>query len=132
MARYIASRALQALGVVLGVIVLTFVIARLSPGDPAVAYAGPRATAEQLAAVREQFGLDLPLWQQFLTYLAGLAQGDLGIALHDPASGGCRDGLHHNRANENQGAESTLAFQIALTEMTAAEHSLTHPALAHA
>jgi peptide/nickel transport system permease protein len=82
MARYIASRALQALGVVLGVIVLTFVIARLIPGDPAVAYAGPRATAEQLAAVREQFGLDLPLWQQFLTYLAGLAQGDLGIALH--------------------------------------------------
>ncbi len=61
-----------------------------------------------------------------------LGRNDLGIALHDPATGACRDGLHHNRANENQGAESTLAFQIALTEMTAAEHSLTHPALAHA
>jgi hypothetical protein len=61
-----------------------------------------------------------------------LGRNDLGIPLHDPASGGCRDGLHHNRANENQGAESTLAFQIALTEMTAAEHSLTHPTLAHA
>ena len=56
-----------------------------------------------------------------------LGRNDLGIPLHDPASGGCRDGLHHNRANENQGAESTLAFQIALAEMTAAEHSLTHP-----
>ena len=55
-----------------------------------------------------------------------LGRNDLGIPLHDPASGGCRDGLHHNRANENQGAESTLAFQIALAEMTAAEHSLTH------
>jgi hypothetical protein len=56
-----------------------------------------------------------------------LGRNDLGIPLHDPASGGCRDGLHHNRANENQGAESTLAFQLALAEMTAAEHSLTHP-----
>lgn len=56
-----------------------------------------------------------------------LGRNDLGIPLHDPASGGCRDGLHHNRVNENQGAESTLAFQLALAEMTAAEHSLTHP-----
>jgi hypothetical protein len=57
-----------------------------------------------------------------------LGRNDLGIPLHDPATGGCRDGLHHNRANENQGAESTLAFQISLVEMTAAEHSLTQPA----
>lgn len=55
-----------------------------------------------------------------------LGRNDLGIPLHDPASGGCRDGLHNDRANENQGAESTLAFQLALAEMTAAEHSLTH------
>lgn len=54
-----------------------------------------------------------------------LGRNDLGIPLHDPASGGCRDGLHHSRANENQGAESTLAFQLALAEMTAAEHSHT-------
>ena len=53
MARYIASRALQALGVVLGVIVLTFVIARLIPGDPAVAYAGPRATAPAVTRATE-------------------------------------------------------------------------------
>jgi glycosyltransferase involved in cell wall biosynthesis len=56
-----------------------------------------------------------------------LGRNDLGIPVYDPSSGGCRDGLHHNRANENQGAESTLAFQLALAEMTAAEHSLTHP-----
>jgi hypothetical protein len=47
--------------------------------------------------------------------------------LHDPASGGCRDGLHHNRANENQGAESTLAYQTALVEITAAQHLPAHP-----
>jgi peptide/nickel transport system permease protein len=82
MTRYLASRALQALGVVLGVVVLTFVIARLLPGDPAVAYAGPKATPEQLAEVRAEFGLDQPLWQQFFTYLGGLLQGDLGTSLH--------------------------------------------------
>ena len=56
-----------------------------------------------------------------------LGRNDLGVVLHDPSSGGCRDGLHHSRANENQGAESTLAFQLALAEMTAAEHALAHP-----
>jgi peptide/nickel transport system permease protein len=80
--RYIASRVLQALGVVVGVVILTFIIARLIPGDPAVAFAGPRATPEQLALVRAQFGLDGPMWQQFVTYVSGVARGDLGISLH--------------------------------------------------
>jgi len=39
-----------------------------------------------------------------------LGRNDLAVPLYDPATGGCRDGLHANRANENQGAESTLAF----------------------
>jgi glycosyltransferase involved in cell wall biosynthesis len=56
-----------------------------------------------------------------------LGRNDLGVPLHDPASGGCRDGLHHNRANENQGAESTLAYQTALVEITAAQHLPAHP-----
>ena len=42
---------------------------------------------------------------------------DLGLALYDAQSGGCRDGLHIDRANQNQGAESTLAFLLALAEM---------------
>jgi hypothetical protein len=58
-----------------------------------------------------------------------LGRNDLAIALHDPSSGGCRDALHQHRANENQGAESTLAYQTALAEMIAAEHSLNHPSL---
>jgi glycosyltransferase involved in cell wall biosynthesis len=60
-----------------------------------------------------------------------LGRNDLGIPLCDPATGGCRDGLHHHCANQNQGAESTLAYQIALAEMTAAEHILTHPIQVH-
>ncbi|HVW22792.1 MAG TPA: glycosyltransferase family 4 protein [Opitutaceae bacterium] len=48
-----------------------------------------------------------------------LGRNDLAIALYDSATGGCRDGLHLDRASENQGAESTLAFLLALTEMQA-------------
>lgn len=46
-----------------------------------------------------------------------LGQNQLQQPLYDPTTGGCRDGLHPDRANENQGAESTLAFLLALTEM---------------
>jgi hypothetical protein len=50
-----------------------------------------------------------------------LGRNDLGLALYDPVSGGCADGLHSNGVSENQGAESTLAFQLALAEMRLAE-----------
>jgi hypothetical protein len=46
-----------------------------------------------------------------------LGDNDLQVALYDPTTGGCRDGLHPDRANENQGAESTLSFLMALLEM---------------
>ncbi len=46
-----------------------------------------------------------------------LGRNDLGIALYDPLTGACRDGLHTNRVNQNQGAESTLAYLLSLSEM---------------
>ncbi|HKI13143.1 MAG TPA: glycosyltransferase family 4 protein [Candidatus Acidoferrum sp.] len=52
-----------------------------------------------------------------------LGDNDLQIALYDPRTGGCRDGLHPDRANENQGAESTLSFLMALLEMHKLEES---------
>jgi glycosyltransferase involved in cell wall biosynthesis len=52
-----------------------------------------------------------------------LGDNDLQIALYDPTTGGCRDGLHPDRANENQGAESTLSFLMALLEMRQLEES---------
>jgi hypothetical protein len=55
-----------------------------------------------------------------------LGANALGIPLHDATSGGCCDGLHSDRINENQGAESTLAFLIAATEMAAANRPLSH------
>jgi hypothetical protein len=46
------------------------------------------------------------------------------VALYDAQSGGCRDGLHIDRANENQGAESTLAFLLSLAEMHRAQNTI--------
>jgi len=45
------------------------------------------------------------------------------LPIYDPTTGGCRDGLHPDRANENQGAESTLAFLQALLELRLAENA---------
>ena len=54
-----------------------------------------------------------------------LGRNDLGLALYDSTTGGCRDGLHMDRLSENQGAESTLAFLLALAEMQALQNTLT-------
>ena len=54
-----------------------------------------------------------------------LGRNDLGLALYDATTGGCRDGLHMDRLSQNQGAESTLAFLLALAEMQALQNSLT-------
>ena len=53
-----------------------------------------------------------------------LGRNDLGLFLYDPTTGGCRDGLHVDRVNQNQGAESTLAFLVALAEMQQAHNVL--------
>ncbi|MBZ0268532.1 glycosyltransferase family 4 protein [bacterium] len=53
-----------------------------------------------------------------------LGRNDLGLELYDPSTGGCHDGLHEDRVNENQGAESTLAFLLSLAELRRVESSL--------
>lgn len=78
-------------GLILTVIVLvvaTFVIVRLIPGDPAVQAAGPDADVARVAEVRAQLGLDRPVWRQFTDYLGALVHGDFGqsYALHQPVS----------------------------------------------
>jgi glycosyltransferase involved in cell wall biosynthesis len=59
-------------------------------------------------------------WSAFNWFLG---DNDLQIALYDPTTGGCRDGLHPDRANQNQGAESTLSFLMALLEMRKLEEA---------
>ena len=53
-----------------------------------------------------------------------LGENQLHQTLYDPRTGGCRDGLHPDRANENQGAESTLAFHLALAELQLEHHNV--------
>ncbi|WP_233572161.1 ABC transporter permease [Frigoribacterium sp. PhB160] len=77
-ATYVLKRLGQGLLTVFLTVSTVFVLIRLAPGDPAVAYAGPLATNEQLAAVRTEFGLDAPLPQQYLLFLQQLFTGNLG------------------------------------------------------
>jgi peptide/nickel transport system permease protein len=67
--------------VVSGVVLVTFFISRVAPGDPAQLIAGPRASPEELAAIRERLNLDAPLPEQFTAYIGSLAQGDLGQSI---------------------------------------------------
>jgi hypothetical protein len=54
-----------------------------------------------------------------------LGRNDLGLSLYDTKTGGCRDALHADRVNENQGAESTLAFHLALAELQIVHNDVT-------
>jgi peptide/nickel transport system permease protein len=82
MGRYLLRRLAQAAIVVAGVVVLTFAVARIIPGDPATAYAGPRAGKAELEQIRKQFGLDRPAVVQLGDYATGVVTGDWGTALH--------------------------------------------------
>jgi peptide/nickel transport system permease protein len=79
--RMIGGRLLQALPSVVGIIVVTFLLTRALPGDPAVYFAGPAADEKSIQQIREQLGLDKSLAAQFLVYAANLAQGDLGVSI---------------------------------------------------
>jgi len=74
----VLSRIAQAVPVIFGVIVISFILTRALPGDPAVQFAGAMATEESIEEVRVAMGLDKPLWEQFLIYLNDLLHGDLG------------------------------------------------------
>lgn len=86
MAAYAGRRLALGLVVVWGLTVVTFLLARVVPGDPAARWAGPHATAEEIERAREELGLDRPIWAQYGLYLAELARGDLGVSIrtHQP------------------------------------------------
>ncbi|ASO20266.1 peptide/nickel transport system permease protein [Actinoalloteichus hoggarensis] len=79
--RYVASKIAGAITSLVLVILLGFFLFRVLPGDPVQTMTRGRAVSpEQIAELRERFGLDLPLWQQFLDYLFGVLRGDLGVS----------------------------------------------------
>lgn len=78
----VLRRLLGVVPILFGVVLVTFLLTRLLPGDPAVFFASsPTADAASIQAIRESLGLDQPLWRQFLIYLGGLARGELGLSI---------------------------------------------------
>lgn len=82
MTRYVVRRTALAALVVAGVVVLTFVIARVVPGDPAATWAGPHASQAQIDRARHELGLDRPLPVQIARFFTGIVTGDWGTSLH--------------------------------------------------
>ena len=77
----VLRRLATALPVIAGVIVVTFLLTRALPGDPAVYFAGPAATQQAIDEIRHQLGFDRSLPVQFVDYIERLAHGDLGTSL---------------------------------------------------
>ncbi|MGD9924178.1 MAG: ABC transporter permease [Pseudorhodoplanes sp.] len=77
----LGKRLLTVIPTLIGVIIVTFLLTRVLPGDPAVYFAGPAATPESIAEIRKGLGFDKPLPEQFLRYVGDLAQGNFGNSL---------------------------------------------------
>lgn len=81
MARYILRRLLLALPALFGLVILTFVLSRVIPGDPAATLAGDGATPAQIAEIRAQYGLDRPIGEQALIHVRQVLTGDFGRSI---------------------------------------------------
>lgn len=82
MVRFILSKLLYLVPTFIGITIVTFGFIRLLPGDPVLLMAGERGVSpERHAQIAEQLGFDKPIWQQYLSYLGNLFQGDLGNSL---------------------------------------------------
>ncbi|TCR79105.1 ABC transporter permease [Rhizobium sp. BK376] len=85
MLRFLLFKALRAIVTIILVVTFAFVVLRMS-GDPAVIILGPDAPPDAIAAFRHAWGLDQPLWDQYLRYFAAIARGDLGVSMRDGQS----------------------------------------------
>ena len=82
MIRFVSLRLLRALVTILAVMTFAFVVLRMS-GDPAEVLLGPDVPQNVIDAFRKQWGLDAPLWQQYLSYLGAIFSGDFGLSMRD-------------------------------------------------
>lgn len=81
MLRQIGKRLSTAIPSVIGVVIVTFLLTRVLPGDTAAYFAGPAATPQAIEEIRKNLGLDRPLPEQFVRYVRDLARGDFGTSL---------------------------------------------------
>ena len=77
----IGKRLMFAIPSLIGVVIVTFLLTRALPGDPAAYFAGPAATKEAIEQIRKKLGLDKPLIEQFFRYTSDLAHCDFGNSL---------------------------------------------------
>ncbi|WP_323172758.1 ABC transporter permease [Natrialba sp. PRR66] len=81
--RYTAGRVVQAIPVLIGITVITFILANLAPGDPVrLMLQGQEVNQEVIARIERQYGLHRPLHERYLTYMGNVLQGDLGHSIH--------------------------------------------------
>ncbi|MDQ7840424.1 MAG: ABC transporter permease [bacterium] len=83
MQRYLATRLLALIPVLLGILAVVFLLIRLIPGDAVQLFLGTQVemTPEQMAELRRFFGVDKPIWAQFVDYLGRILRGDFGVSL---------------------------------------------------
>src|SRR5918994_1790658 len=81
MLRFVVRRLLLLVPILIGLSILVFLWIRALPGSPATALLGERATAEQIEAINEQYGLNDPIWEQYWAYLKQLASFDFGDSI---------------------------------------------------
>lgn len=95
MTRLILRRLFLLVPVLLGISIVVFSLIHLAPGDPAYAILGVYATKDQVEALREDLGLDRPMYVQYLSWLGGVVTGDLGVSLitKQPVTGLLRTSL---------------------------------------
>ena len=86
MLKYILKRILMVIPVLLGVTIIIFFITRVLASDPAPVVLGEHATAEAMAAWRADYGLDDPIWMQYVNFLVSAIQGDLGTSYYTHTS----------------------------------------------
>jgi len=113
MLNYLVHRFIWLLVVMAGVLVITFTLTSFIPGDVAIFYAGPHASAQVIAETRHELGLDQPKIVQFFDYVKRVAQGDFGhsATLDEPVSQAISDRV---------GATALLAVTVIAIEMALA------------
>ncbi len=82
MQKFILRRLLTSIPLILAIITIVFVVLRVAiPGDPVYTLAGETASPELIEAIRQKYGLDRPVWEQYLIFMGNAARGDLGNSL---------------------------------------------------
>lgn len=126
MTTYILRRIAQAVPVLFGITLFSFLMVHLIPGDPVQALAGDKPVSpERAEQLRIQYGLNEPLWKQYRDYMGNLLQGDLGSGLHSnrPVSDSIREALWPTLQLTLAGLAVALVFGITLGILAAIFHN---------